>query len=92
MSLFRFPSSDNDGFEKNYQQFVQVPSSGNKKVEELPSFYTDVDEIDDSPKAYYFTVRTVNIPENANNSGLVCIIKKREIECLEHILSLNEFT
>ena len=50
MSLFRFPSSVNDGFEKNYQQFVQVPSSGSKKVEELPSFYTDVDEIDDSPR------------------------------------------
>ena len=42
MSLFQFPLSFNDGFEKNYQQFVKVPSSRSKKVVELPSFYTDV--------------------------------------------------
>ena len=35
---------------------------------------------------------TVNIPENASNSDLVPIMKKREIEWLEHISSLSEFT
>ena len=45
MSLFQFLSSFNDGFERNYQQFVKVPSSRSKKVGELPSFYTDVEEI-----------------------------------------------
>ena len=49
MSFFQFPSSFNDGFERNYQQFVKVPSSRSKKVEELPSFYTDVEEIADPP-------------------------------------------
>ena len=32
MSLFQFLSSFNDGFERNYQQFVKVPSSRSKKV------------------------------------------------------------
>ena len=91
-SLFYFPSSFNDGFERQYQQFAKVPSSRCKKVGELPSFYTDVAEIADLPQAYYFTVSTVNIPENVNNSDLVSIVKKREIEWLEHISSLNEFT
>ena len=92
MSLFQFPSSFNGGFERNYQQFVKVPSSRSKKVGELPYFYTDVEEIAHPPQAYYFTVSTVIIPENVNNSDLVSIIKKREIEWLEHISSLNEFT
>ena len=35
---------------------------------------------------------TVNIPENVSNSDLVPIMKKREIEWLEHISSLIEFT
>ena len=42
MSLFQFPSSFNDEFERNYGQFVKVPSPRSKKVGELPSFYTDV--------------------------------------------------
>ena len=63
MSLFQFPSSFNDGFERNYQQFVKVPSSRSQKVRELPSFYNDVEETDDPPQAYYFTVSTVNISE-----------------------------
>ena len=49
MSLFQFPSSFIDGFERNYHQFVKVPSSRSKKVRELPSFYIDVEEIDDPP-------------------------------------------
>ena len=79
MSLFQFPSSFNDGFERNYQQFVKVPSYRSKKVGELPSFYTDVEETADPPRDYYFTVRTVNIPENVNNSDLVSIMKNGEI-------------
>ena len=67
-----------------------MPSSRSKKVGELPSFYSDVEEIDDPPQAYYFTVNTVNIPENVNNSDLISIMKKRE--WLEQILSLNKFT
>ena len=35
---------------------------------------------------------TVNITENDNNSYLVSIMKKGEIEWLEHFSSLNEFT
>ena len=58
----------------------------------MPSFYIDVEETADPPQAYYFTVSTVNIPESVNNSDLVSIMKKREIEWLEHISSLNEFT
>ena len=92
MSLFQFPSSFNDRFKRNYQQFVEVPSSRSKKVGELSSFYTDVGEIADPPQAYYFTVSTVNVPENINNSDLVSIMKKREIEWLEHISSLKKFT
>ena len=91
MSLFQFPSNFNDGFEMNYQQFVKVPSTRSKKVGELPSFYTDVEEIADPPQAY-FTVSTVNIRKNFNNSYLVSIMKKREIEWFEHISSINEFT
>ena len=79
MSLFQFLSSFNDGFERNYQQFVKVPSSRSKKVGELPSFYTDVEEIADPPLPYYLTVSTVNISENVNNSDLVSIMKRREI-------------
>ena len=82
----------NDGFERNYQKFVKVPSSRSKKVGELPSFYTDVKEIADPPQAYYFTVSTVNIPENVNNSDPVSIMKKREREWVEDISSLTEFT
>ena len=52
---------------------------------------TDVEEIVDPLQAYYFTVNTVDIPENASNSDLVSIMKKRDIEWLEHISSLNEF-
>ena len=37
-------------------------------------------------------MNTVNVPENISNSDLVSIMKKREIEWLEHISSLNEFT
>ena len=92
MSLFQFLSSFNDGFERNYQQFVKVPSSRSKKVGELPSFYTDVEEIADPPQAYYLTVSTVNISENVNNSDLVSIMKRREIEWLDDISSLNKFT
>ena len=92
MSLFQFLSSFNDGFERNYQQFVKVASSRSKKVGELPSFYTDVEEIVDSPKAHYFTVSTVSIPENVSNPDLVSIMKKREIKWLEHIASPNKFT
>ena len=91
MSLFQFPSSFNDGFQRNYQQFVKVPSSRSKKVGQLPSFYTDVEEIADPLQAYYFTVSTVDIPENASNSDFVSIMKKRDIEWLEQISSLNEF-
>ena len=40
MSLLQFPLSFNDGFERNYQQFVEVPSSRTKKVGQLSSFYT----------------------------------------------------
>ena len=72
--------------------FVKVLSSTSKKVGELPSFYTDIEEIADPPQAYYFTVSTVNIPENVNNSDPVSIMKKREREWLEHISSLTEFT
>ena len=32
MSLLQFPSSFNDGFERNYQQFVMVPSSRSKQL------------------------------------------------------------
>ena len=92
MSLFQFPSSFNDRFERNNQEIVKVPSSRSKKVGELPSFYTDVEEIADPPQAYYFTVSIVNIPENVSSSDLVSILKNREIEWLEHISSLNEFT
>ena len=35
---------------------------------------------------------TVNIPENVSNSVLVSIMKKGQIEWLEHISSLDEFT
>ena len=76
MSLFQFPSSFNGGFERNYQQFVKVPSSRSKKVGELPSLYTDDEEIAAPPQAYYFTMSTVNIPKNANNCDLVSIMKK----------------
>ena len=72
--------------------FVKVLSSRSKKVGELPSFYTDIEEIADPPQAYYFTASTVNIPENVNNSDPVSIMKKREREWLEHISSLTEFT
>ena len=41
MSLLQFPSSFNDEFERNYQQFVKAPSSRSKNIAELPSFYTD---------------------------------------------------
>ena len=58
----------------------------------MPSFYIDVEEIADPPQAYYFTLSTVNIPENVNDSDLVSIMKKREIEWLEYISSFNEFT
>ena len=92
MSLFQFPLSFNDGFERNYQQFVKLPSSRSKKIGELSSFCTDVEEIAGPLQTYYFTVSTVNIPENVNNSDLVSIMKKREIEWLEHISSLNKFT
>ena len=67
MSLFQLLSSFNDGFERNYQRFVKVPFSRSKNVGELPSFYTDVEEIIDPPQAYYFTVSTVSIPENVSN-------------------------
>ena len=55
MSLFQFPSSSNDRFERNYQQFDRVPSSKSKKVGEPLSFYTDVEKIADPSQAYYFT-------------------------------------
>ena len=84
------PSSFNYEFERNYKQFVKVPSSRSKKVGDLSSFYSDVEEIDDPPQAYYFTVNTSNIPENVNNSDFISIMKKRE--WLEQILSLNKFT
>ena len=90
MSLFQLPWSFNDWFERNYQQLIKIPSSRSKKVGELPSFYTDVEEIADLPQIYYFTMSTVNISENVNNSDFVCIMKKQEIECLEHISNLNE--
>ena len=57
MLLFQFPSSFNDEFERNYEQFVKVPFSRSKKVGELPSFYTDVKEIADPPQAYLFYSR-----------------------------------
>ena len=59
MSLFQFPSCFNDKFERNYQQFVKVPSCRSKKIGELPSFYTDVEEFAKHKQAYYFTVRTL---------------------------------
>ena len=74
--LFQFPSTFNNGFERNYQQFVKIPSSRSKKVGELPSFYTDVKEISDPPQACYFTVSTVNILENVSKSDFVSVMKK----------------
>ena len=62
------------------------------KVVKLPSFYTDVEEIADPPLAYYFTVSTVNSPENASNSDLASVMKKQEIEWYELLSCLNEFT
>ena len=85
MSLFQFPSSFNGRLERNYQEFVKVPPLRSKKVGELPYFYTDVEEISDPPRAYYFSVSTVN------DSDLVSIKKNRKIEWLELISSLNEF-
>ena len=78
VSLFRFLSSFNDGFEKNYQQFIKVPSSRSKKVGDMRSFYSNVVEIDDSPEAYCFTVRTVNILD-ISITNLVSFMIKREI-------------
>ena len=49
MSLFQFPSGFIDGFERNYHQFVKVPSFRSEKVRELSSFYIDAEEIDDPP-------------------------------------------
>ena len=92
MSLFQLPLGFNDRFERNYQQFVKVPSSRSEKVGELPSFYTDVEEIADPPHAYYFPASTVNIPGKISNSDLASIMKKQLIEWLEQIPSLNEFT
>ena len=51
MTLFQFPSSFNDGFERSYHQFVKATSSRSKQVGEQSSFYTDVEKVPDSPQA-----------------------------------------
>ena len=92
MSLFQFPSCFSDRFERNYQQFVKVPSSRSKKVGELLFFYTFVEGLADPPQIYNFTVSTVNIPENVSKSDFISIMKTQEVEWLDDISSLNKFT
>ena len=58
LSLFQFPSTLNFG-EERYEKYVKVSSADSRKVRELPSFYTEFEEVKDPPKIFFSPVSTV---------------------------------
>ena len=92
LSLFQFPSTLNNGVERNYEKYVKPSSSGSKKIRELPTFYTDFDEVNDPPGTFFSSVSTVNIPDDMTNSTEVLnMAKPKELDWLTYVASLEDF-
>ena len=91
LSLFQFPSASNKGLERRYEKYVNV-SSGSKKVRELPSFYTDIDEIKDPSSTFFLSVPTVNIPYEKYGSTVVLDeARNKDVQWLSYVASISDF-
>ena len=63
LSLFQFPSTVNLGVKRYYEKYVKVSSRDCRKERELPSFYTEFEEIKDPPEIFFLLIATANIPD-----------------------------
>lgn len=93
VQVFQFPSWLPKGIERNYETFVEDPSSASKKVREIPRFCTEINEINDHPqKKICASLSTVNIPDNMTYSAEVLKVSRmKEIQGLTKVAALKEF-
>ena len=89
LSLLRFPSTVNFGEGRYYERYVKVSSTDSGKVKELPSFYTEFEEVKDPSEIFFPPISTVNIPAKKANSTVLTDERKKEFEWLKHVASLS---
>ena len=92
ISLFQFLTIEKIGTERDYVKFVNIPSGESKGVRELPSFFSDVKEIKDSPKTFYAPLLTVNIPDHMiDSTEILKIARIDEFQWLQFVSDLDTF-
>ena len=79
----------NFGGGRYYERYVKVSSTDSGKVKELPSFYTEYEEVKDHPEIFFSPISTVNIPAKKANSTVLTDERKKEFGWLKHVASLS---
>ena len=69
----------NLGVKRYYEKYVKVSSRDCRKVRELPSFYTEFEEVKDPPEIFSLPVPTANIPDK--KAAILTNEKKKNLVC-----------